>query len=67
MPERSQRFNKISSKFTSKLKFLESVKLYTTLRRGTLKNELDKHQPNHARRISNLKSVDATFSFTGEW
>jgi len=68
MPERSQHFVKMSSKATSNLKWMENVKIYTSLKKGTLKNELEKHQSHQARRASNnLKSVDATFSFTGEW
>jgi len=68
MPERTQRFNKISSKSTSNLKWLENIKFYVSLRKGTLKNQVDQPPPRSGlRKMPSLKSVDMTLSFTGEW
>jgi len=67
MPERSQFFTKIASKTTAKLKWLENAKFYVSLRKGTLRNEVDQPPRSSIRKILNLKSVDLTISFTGAW
>jgi len=43
MPERSKNAAKKASKNTSRLKFLESMKVYISMRKGTFKTKLIKN------------------------
>jgi len=68
MPERSPYFHKISSKTISKLKCLEDMRFYVSLKKGTLKNEMEQHQKSKIKKkASRIKTIIATFSVTGEW
>ena len=68
MPERSEHFHKISSKTLSQLKWLEDVRFYVGSKKGTLKNEMERHRkPDTKKKSSKLKTVNVTISLTGEW
>ena len=68
MPERSKNFNKISGHTFSKLKRLEEIKTYISLKKGTLKNEIDKDpKPPRKQRSSKIKNFEITISFPGKW
>ncbi len=68
MPERSPNFAKVSSRALGKLKWLEEFKTYISLKRGTIRSEVDKDKrPPRKRQSSKLKSFDVTISVPGEW
>jgi len=68
MPERSKSFTKKSSNAFSKLKWLEEIKSYDSLRKGTLKHEVEEDpRPPRKRRSSKIKNVEMTLPLPGEW
>jgi len=69
MPERSQKFKDTSSARFSKLKWLEKIKLYQSLKKGAIKNEVsdsNQRKPN-SRRVCKLRCLEVAFSISREW
>ncbi len=67
MSERSRGGRNKSSKYTSKHRCLEHIKVYHSLRKGAIQNEFDQEQADHQPLLAKLKSLDLTVFYTGEW
>ncbi len=67
MPEHSLTFDEVGMTSISKLKFLETIRVYSTLQKGALKNEAGHHNKSKIIRPRPVKLMDITYSATGEW
>ncbi len=66
MPERSHKFNQVGITSMSRLRSLENLRIYSTLKKGAIKNEEPPKKPKNMRPYK-VKVVDITFSATGQW
>jgi len=67
MPEKSKRVTKAWDNYTSRLKRLENVKVYETLKKGALKSQVFEYKKVARVRHIQIKDLDLTFSSSGEW
>jgi len=67
MPERSQKFKAVSTARLSKLKWLESIKAFQSLKKGAIKNEVAPQKQLNHRRVCKLKNIEVAFSISREW
>jgi len=67
MPEPSQRLSNVGSIYLSRLRLLENIKVYSTLKKGAIRDEIS-HQPKKKSvKSSRIKSIDVAASATGQW
>jgi len=66
MPEPSRRLSIMESFYLSRLRLLENLQSYTTLRKGTIRDEAPQLKKN-LRKPYKIKSLDVTSSATGQW
>ncbi len=68
MPDKSDEFAKATSKMFWKLKCLEDIKMYASLKKGTMTKEVEKNQKVPKNRGSiRVKNFELTLALPGEW
>lgn len=67
MPEPSQRLSNVGSICLSRLRLLENIKIYSTLRKGAIRDEISHKPRKRSVKSSRIKSIDVAASATGQW
>jgi len=66
MPERSLKFAEACFTTISRLRSLENLRNYSTLKKGAIKAEIPQKKPKDMR-PSQIKVIDVAYSATGQW